>query len=129
MTKLQSLVSFFEANIRNHNKVADCDRLLCCNDDEYIYEIQRKDDLRPIRVYLCDVYEYGSGDYAGRPKEIRAGDFILLNSFVPGVGDTVVEEARRGRIAIGPWRKLLGALNSPDVWRYRMPEERNERTR
>jgi hypothetical protein len=125
MTKLQSLVRYFENNIRDHNRVKDCSRLPSANKDEYIYEILRTDDFRPVKVYISGAYEYTSGDYAARPSQIKAGDFILVNTFVPGANQEIVEEARQDRIAIGPWRKLYGALNSHEMWKYRMPEEKS----
>lgn len=124
MVNLRSLVSYFEKNIRAHKRVADCNRVISRNEDEHIYEIRRTDDLSTLRVYISDAYGFSSGDYASRPKEIKAGDFILVDTFAGGPDGSVVEEARRDRIAVGPWRKLFGALNSHDVWLYRMPEEK-----
>lgn len=124
MAQLQSLVCYFENNISKHNRVERCERRLSANEDEYIYEIHRKDNLPPVRVYISDAYEYGAGDYTARPGVLKAGDFILVDSFGPGADTTVVEQARHDCIGVGPFRKLFGALNSHDIWKYRMPAEK-----
>lgn len=126
MVNLQLLVAHFENHIMGHDKVAICNRLASRNDDEYIYEILRTSDLPLLRVYISGAYEYDSGAYAARPKEIKAGDFILLDKFAPGADRSIIETARRDRIAIGPWSKLYGALNSHEPWKYRAPDERGK---
>jgi hypothetical protein len=124
MRTIESLRRFFESNIHAHSEVATCVRLKTPNEDEFIYEIARKHDLSTVRVCLSDAYEYGSDSYAVRPREIGSGDFILVDSFVPGADSMTIEEARRDKIAIGPWGKLKGALNFPELWKYRSPQER-----
>jgi hypothetical protein len=124
MRRIDSLRQFFESNIRGHSCVAGCVRLKTPNEDEFIYEITRKHDLPTVRVCLSDAYEYGSDSYAVRPREIGPSDFILVNSFVPGSDSVTIEKARNDKLAIGPWGKLKGALNFPELWKYRSPQEK-----
>lgn len=127
MASLRSLVSYFEDNIGEHNRVATCVRLKTVNEDEYVYEVTRTGDLPSIRVCLSDAYEYGSDSYAVRPSLIRSGDFILVGSFGPGADSSVIEQARRDHIAVGGWSKLFGALNFHEPWKYRTPQEKESR--
>jgi hypothetical protein len=124
VSDLRSHVSYFEKRMQEHSCVERCERLLTGNEDEYIYELSRTEGRPPVRVHIVDTYEYGMADYLARPRQIRAGDFILVVSFGPELSHAVIERARADRIGMGDVRRLMGALNWSEVWKYRPPEER-----
>ncbi len=106
-----------------HNAVERFTRLPS-QEDEYVYEIQRKNVLPPVRVHISDAYSYGFADFASRPKAIGPGDFIVVSQFGPALAGSIVEHARAARIGIGTVGKLMGALNIRDVWKYVSPAEK-----
>jgi hypothetical protein len=125
-TKLQQLVAAFVDRIGIHSKYANCKRLPSLNEDEYLYEVQRNASLPPVIVYISGAYEFGSDDYAARPKVLKSGGFILVTQYGPGADKAIIEAARRDRVGIGNLTKLFGALNCHEPSRYRAPDERGK---
>jgi hypothetical protein len=81
-----------------------------------------------ILVWLTDAYFFTEMDYHNRPLVLRTGDFILVAKPEGGFGvsDDLVEQAR---IGVGQIGKLMGALNTRQMWTYLTPDEREERRR
>jgi hypothetical protein len=112
-------IHFFESRMSEHSRVQQCTRNLAVA-DEYIYDIERKDALPTLRVWLSDAYHFGIADYLGRPSCIRRGDFILIAR--PEAIFNSIEKANKDGIGIGNIRHFMGALN------YRMPSDYALRT-
>jgi hypothetical protein len=118
-----STVRFFLERMESHNCVERCTRLRT-EDDEYIFEIERKGGLARVNVHLSDAYDYGQWEYLSHPREIGRGDFILIAGFSSRFDESLVELARKDGIGIGVLAKFMGALNLPEVWKYKSPEEK-----
>ena len=118
MSRLSSLISFFEKVMQEHSHVSRCERVQASAEDEYVYEITRTDDLPPVTVHVSGAYEYTLGDYIARPKEIKSGGFIVTSSFGGRIEPSAVERARSDRIGLGQVQELMGALNYREVWKY-----------
>ena len=118
MSRLSSLISFFEKVMQEHSQVSGCVRLKSSAEDEYVYEITRRNDLPPVRVHVSGAYEYGLGDYIARPREIKAGDFVVTSSFGGTIEPMARARAQSERIGLGQVQDLMGALNYRHVWKY-----------
>lgn len=105
--------------LRDHSKVEDCVQLR--DETECLVEITRKGGLPTVRVHISDAYDYSSWDYQSRPSPV---DFILIGNFTEQFDHSLVAVARKDRIGIGGFRKLMGALNWTDMWKYELPEDR-----
>jgi hypothetical protein len=119
-----SAVKFFLERMDGHDRVEQCRQVKA--EGEYVFEIERKDNLPRVTVHLSDAYDYGHWEYASRPKLIGRGDFILIAGFNTRFDSSLVEIAREDGIGIGGIAKLMGALNWEKVWLYRSPEERGK---
>jgi hypothetical protein len=75
-------------------------------------------------VHLSDAYDYGQWEYLSHPREIGRGDFILIAGFNSRFDESLVELARKDGIGIGVLAKFMGALNLPELWKYKSPEEK-----
>ena len=122
-TNVDAIARFFEQKMQAHDLVESCSRLPS-DDGYYIYSIERRNGLPRVTVYVSDAYSYGFADFASRPAEIGSGDFIVVNQFGPEIPADVVEHARKAQIGLGIVGKLMGALNSREIWKYRSPAEK-----
>ncbi len=104
--------------MQEHSRVSRCVRLQSSAEDEYVYEIIRKGDLSSVRVHVSAAYEYTLGDYIARPREIKAGDFIVTSSFGGHIEPAASARAQSERIGLGQVQELMGALNYRQVWKY-----------
>jgi hypothetical protein len=119
-----TIPQFFEARMSEHSMVSAFRRLP--NDDEIIYEIQRHRYNDTVRVWLSDHYHHTEMDFYNRPKEIKAGDYILIaRPEAADLGGYSMERIRIGKLA-----DLMGALTKREMWKYEPPsEEEKERRR
>jgi hypothetical protein len=118
-------LDFFRQRMSEHSCVKSCTPL--DNQDEYVYLITREHDLPDVQVHLTDAYQYSRAWYLVRPKEVRKrNSFVVGNSFTPSAPCELVDEARDAGIGIGNIAKLMGALNSRNVWEYQAPDERSK---
>jgi hypothetical protein len=114
MTTLHySIINFFESRMASHSRVERCTRLNV--PDEFVYSIERKDNLGSLKVFLSDAYRFGRVDYISRPREIRRGDFILIARPEADYSDDVTERAQSDGIGIGKIGKLQ---RIPVIWRH-----------
>jgi hypothetical protein len=112
-----TIPQFFEARMQEHPLVEAFRRLP--NDDEIIYEIRRKRYGDTIRVWLSDHYHYTEMDFYNRPKEIKAGDYILIAR--PEAQDGAYSQ---DKIRVGKLGDLMGALTKRQMWTYEPPSEK-----
>jgi len=118
-----TIIDFFENKMLNHSVVASF--LRTGDKDEYVYEIDRSRFRDRLRVWLSDAYIFTEMEYLNKPREIIAGDYILIArpesmSWVDTTGD---------KIGIGKIGDFMGALNKKNMWTYDPPtaEEREAR--
>ena len=71
-----TIINFFEKRMAEHSNVEYFERLDV--QDEYVYLIKRIKFNDHIRVWLSDAYLFTETDYYNKPREIVAGDFILI---------------------------------------------------
>jgi hypothetical protein len=119
-----TIVSFFEAKMSAHSRVERFTRLPI--EDEFIYLIERNNNLGSLNVLLSDAYEYGRPEYLGRPRKIGSGDFILIAKPDAILDPAVVELAKKDRTGIGFIGKFMGALNFASFWDYDPPDRREK---
>jgi hypothetical protein len=116
----------FEERMKEHSSVEYLERLNV--EGEYIYEIVRYKFHDHVKVWLSDAYHFTEFDYHNRPKELRAGDYILIakpeaNGGVPShLIDTT-------KIAVGKLKELMGALTVAKTWTYVPPTEEEIKAR
>ncbi len=84
---------------------------------EYVYELDRRKFKDTIRVWLSDAYRFTDMDYYNRPKELRAGDYILIAKPEGGDGSSK-QLIDAGRIGVGKLADFMGALNVRQMWTY-----------
>jgi hypothetical protein len=118
----RSTLDFFQAKMLTHSRVRRCEQLRV--PDDFVFVVERTDNLSTVRVHLADAYSYGLPDYAGRPKQIRKGDFILIARPEATFDESLIERARKDGIGIGKLAKFMGALNVSNMETYKSPEER-----
>jgi hypothetical protein len=120
-----TIIAFFEKKMADHNRVRKWTRLQVA--DEFIYFVERSDALLPLNVFLSDAYSFGRADFLGRPRNIKAGDYILIARPEASYGSPAFyEELQNGKIGIGKIGELMGALNYPNVWEYEKPADKKK---
>jgi len=120
-----SIIDFFENRMAQHSNVASCRPLK--NDTEYVYEIKRLRFGDTVRVWLSDHYHFNEMDLYNRPREIRAGDYILIaRPEAQDHGGYSEDNIRVGKLA-----DFMGSLNKKEMWKYEPPsdDEKKERAR
>jgi hypothetical protein len=117
-----TIPQFFERRMQEHSAVLSF-RLLP-NDNEIIYEIRRRNFGDTIRVWLSDQYNFGESDFNNRPREIRAGDYILIARPEAHGGDYSEDKIRIGKLA-----DFMGALTKRQMWKYEPPSEEERKRR
>ena len=78
-------------------------------------------------VHLTDAYLYGLAEFFARPKELRAGSYVVIGMPHAGADPKVIEKAKEQRIGIGDIGKFMGALNYKNIWEYMTSEERQRK--
>jgi hypothetical protein len=121
-----TIPKFFEDRMREHSMVTETRRLDV--EGELVYEITRHRYSDTIRVWLSDAYRFTEMDFFNRPKELKAGDYILIAKPEGGggVSEQLVADAR---IGVGKLGELMGALNVRAMWTYVPPTEEELRVR
>jgi hypothetical protein len=115
---------FFQERMREHSTVASFRQLP--NDDAFIFEIRRKRFGDTVRVCLSDHYHHNEMDFYNRPREIRAGDYILIAR--PEAADE--GGYSHEKIRVGKIRDFMGALTKREMWKYEPPsDEERQRKR
>ena len=111
-----------------HDLVSNC--VLVANDHEFLFKIRRTlaGSESEIIVHLTDAYRYGLAEFYTRPKQLRAGSYVVIGMPHAGAGDKVIEEAKKDSIGIGDIRKFMGALNFKEIWKYMTRKEREQKT-
>jgi hypothetical protein len=109
---------FFEDRISGHSMVATIRKLDV--EGEIVYEITRLQYRDTIRVWLSDACLFTEMDYFNRPKELRAGDYILIAK-PEGNGGVTDELIAITQIGVGKLGTLMGALNVRKLWAYVPP--------
>lgn len=114
------ILNFFRDRMVEHSKVIKIVQLDI--DTEYVFHVVRIAGLPDINVHLSDAYRYTLYDYYAKPYAIREGDFILIARPEAEFDNNLVALAAKDKIGIGSIRKLMGALNRREVWKYHEPE-------
>jgi hypothetical protein len=117
-----TIVRFFIERMESHSCVESCRQLNI--EDEFIFELERTAGRPAVKIYLSDAYDYGLGEYLSRPRGLGRGDFILIARPEAHFDESVVERARIDGIGVGRLKKLMGALNWSQIWKYSSPEEK-----
>jgi hypothetical protein len=115
-----TIPQFFEQRMLDHSMISAARRLSVLG--EYVYELDRKKFRDTVRVWLSDAYRFTEMDFHNRPKELRAGDYILIAKPEGGGGvDQQLIDATH--IGVGKLGELMGALNVRQMWTYIPPTE------
>ncbi|MCK1744645.1 hypothetical protein IVA80_28465 [Bradyrhizobium sp. 139] len=114
---------YFEERMREHSAVRAFRKLP--HETEIVYEINRLRFNDTVRVWLSDQYHFGEADFQNRPREIRAGDYILIAR---------PEAASHGgysddRIRVGKLADFMGALTRREMWKYEPPSAEERKLR
>ena len=121
-------ITFFTARMDEHNQVSNW--VLVSNEHEYLFRVRRKlsTSESDVIVHLTDAYRYGLAEFFARPKQLRAGSYVVIGMPHASADGEVIEKAKEHRIGIGHIGKFMGALNYKNIWEYMTPEERRQKT-
>ena len=119
-------IAFFTTRMDEHNLVNNWEPIE--NEDEYLFRINRtlSGSRSHVIVHLTDAYRYGLAEFFARPKQLRAGSFVVIGMPHADADAEVIETAKIERIGIGHIGKFMGALNYRKIWEYISPEERRQ---
>ena len=120
-------IGFFTDRMDQHNLVSKWEPIV--NQHEYLFKIKRTlvGSKSDVIVHLTDAYRYGLAEFFARPKQLRAGSYVVIGMPHADADPEVVEEAKKRRIGIGHIGKFMGALNYKNIWEYMTPEERQQK--
>ena len=116
------IIKFFVQRMTDHSAVVTC--RLIDDEENFLFYIERNNELPDLTVHLTDAYFYGVHDFLSRLKILNRGDFVLIARPEGSFGDDVVEMAKPLSIGIGQIGKFMGAINRPKCWEYVTPDER-----
>lgn len=109
-----SQIEFFLKAMRAHDKVSDVESI-----DEQIYRIFRTDNLRPITVYLTNLYTVGYADVIDITAKHREINCIVTMSNWNGFTRDARTYASEKRTGLFYLSELMGAMNWTAFWKYR----------
>lgn len=117
---------YFLDRMAEHSNVAAVENE--STDEFFLYRLTRADQRDTVLVWLSDAYRFTDMDFHNRPKELQAGDYILIAK-PEGGGGASQELIAEARIGIGKLAELMGALTQREMWKYDPPrwEERQRR--
>ena len=115
-----TIPKFFEDRMNEHSSVASIKKLNV--DGEVIYEIKRNGFFDKVKVWLSDAYLFTEFDFDNRPKEIKAGDYILIAK-PEANGGVDAEIIMSSKIGVGKLKEFMGALRVMKMWTYTPPTE------
>ncbi len=120
-------LGFFTDRMGEHSLVTNC--VLIENQHEYLFKIRRtlSGSESDVIVHLTDAYRYGLAEFYARPKQLRAGSYVVIAMPHADADDEVIEMAKKHRIGVGKTGKFMGALNCNNIWEYMTPEEREQK--
>ena len=120
-------IGFFTARMDEHNLVSSWEPI--ANQHEYLFMIRRTlaGSKSDVIVHLTDAYRYGLAELFARPKQLRAGSYVVIGVPHADADVEVIEIAKNHRIGIGHIGKFMGALNYENIWEYMTPEERRQK--
>ena len=120
-------IAFFTTKMDEHNLVNNWEPIE--NDDEYLFRVRRtlSGSRSDVIVHLTDAYRYGLAEFFARPKQLRAGSYVVIGMPHADADPEVIERAKKHRIGIGHIGKFMGALNHKDIWKYISPDERRQK--
>jgi hypothetical protein len=121
-----TIPQFFEKRILEHSAVESWILLPC--DEEYIYRISRARYGDQVLVWLSDQYHFTDMDFYNRPRQLRAGDYIVIAK-PEASGGASTELIRQYRIGVGKLGVFMGALNKRNMWTYEPPDEKEKARR
>lgn len=114
---------YFEERMSEHSMVETFRKLP--HETEIVYEIHRLRFNDTIRVWLSDQYHFGEADFRNRPREIRAGDYILIARPEAASHGGYSDE----RIRVGKLADFMGALTRRELWKYEPPSAEEKKLR
>lgn len=120
-------IAFFTTKMDEHNLVNSWEPIE--NEDEYLFRIRRtlSGSRSDVIVHLTDAYRYGLAEFFARPKQLRAGSFVVIGMPHADAAADVIETAKLTHIGIGHIGKFMGALNHKNIWEYISPDERRQK--
>ena len=122
-----TIPEYFIDRMRDHDCVMSIEDV--STDEHYLFRIIRR-NFTDITVWLSDAYTFEDMDYINRPKELQAGDYIVIAK-PEGYGGASSELIDSAKIGVGKLGELMGALNKRDMWKYVAPswEEKQAKKR
>lgn len=121
-----TIPKFFEERMGEHSHVSSYVKLPI--KDEIIYEIERPRFGDRVKIWLSDAYLFTEMDFYNRPKEIKAGDYILIAK-PEGGGSISPSIIKSNKIGLGKLAELMGALRVEKMWTYVPPSEEERRAK
>jgi hypothetical protein len=115
---------YFLERMHEHSNVRRVENV--STDEFFLYRIYRLRQDDSVLVWLSDAYRFTDMDFENRPRELAAGDYILVAKPEGSlrVSPELVAEAR---IGVGKLAEMMGALRKRDMWAYERPS-RDSRT-
>ena len=122
-------LNFFTSRMDDHSRVTNWE--LIDDEHEYLFKIRRTLSGKPndLLVHLTDAYRYGLAEFFARPRQLRAGSYVVIGMPHASAASDVIDEMKQQSIGIGHIRKFMGALNYKNTWEYMTPDERQQEER
>jgi hypothetical protein len=111
---------FFEEIISEHSAVTSWIMMPC--EEDFIYRISRARYEDSVLVWLADQYHFTDMDYYNRPRQLRAGDYIVIAK-PEATGGASPDLISQYRIGVGKLGIFMGALNKRNMWTYEPPDD------
>lgn len=116
-----NILSFFKDRMNSHQAVESIDDI--STEDFYIFNVKRNGGRTDIVIVLSDCYYYGEIESLSLPSELANGGIVLIAKPEAQFFDNQIND-NLNKILVTKIGGVLGALNKPDFWEYKIPEKK-----
>lgn len=110
--------NFFEGRMREHSKVSDLKKI-----NAGLYDVSMKDG-RVLRVFICECYSFGGGEYYEATQNLGKVDAVVINSNWCGYSPEVKIACQAEHVGIYDIAGFMAAINMPNHWEYMTESEK-----
>lgn len=103
---------FFEDRMNDHSKVSGIDKV-----DTGLYDAHLKDG-RVLRVFICECYSFGGGEYYEITQKLGPVDAVVINSNWCGYSPEVKIACQMEKVGIFDISGFMAAINLKNYWEY-----------
>lgn len=112
--------NFFESRMREHSKVLKLEKV-----GVGLYEIYLKDG-RTLKVFICECYSFGGGEYYETTQKTGPLDAIIINSNWCGYTPEIKIACQAEKVGVFDISGFMAAINLKNYWEYMTEFEKKE---